>query len=285
MLNKFRLKRDKLFHRRSKGVIWTICIVLTTLVLFFGERHLHHHGWRDARIHKLLQLQHVQVSIGKKVRYLEEWLISLRQRHEWYTHYQQLLSQQQLFVAQKTQIKELQSEKQAMAKLLQLMGSDQEKDKGWTAASLINIPQNQFGYRFMINKGESDHIYQGQMVISEDGVVGRVDVATKQVSVILPVISPDNVVPVKIVRTERNCFCIGAGYDRLVLLNVPSSMDIKIGDQLVTSDLGGGWLPGYLVGEVRQIKKNSDRSFLTIEVKPAVDCWRLRSVILLQNNG
>lgn len=274
------LNNHALFRRRRAGLFWIMCIGLLTLLLWLGSYRVHRLSvWR---LRCWAWFQQLQVLVNIPVDYLGGWMTTLSDGRSWYLRYQRLADEHQHLVAQSMQLEDLRQSNRSLAALLQLAIADDKEKNGWLAASLVSAPQAQFEYRFIIDKGVTDHITIGQMVVTERGVVGRIDVVTQHTSVVLPVVSTDSVVPVKVVRTERNCFCKGAGPNKLQLLDMPASADIQIGDQLVTSDLGGGWLPGYLVGKVCKISNTSDQIFLTVEVEPSVDCWQLRNVLILQ---
>ena len=276
----FRFKRDKLFHSRNIGVLWIIAIMLLTLLGYFSECH-----WSQVtrwRLCGLARFHQMQVLAQAPVECFKRFILVCSQRYDWYQHYQQLLTKQRYFDAQITQIEALQRENQILINLLNLIQDKATVPNNWQAATLISMPYKQFKYRFIINKGANDKVHSNYMVINEQGVVGRVDLTSQHTSVILPLISADSVVPVQVERTGYNCFCVGAGPSKLMLLNVSYSADIRAGDRLITSSLGGSWLPGYLIGLVQKVSKTNEQTFLEVEVKPAVDCWCLRHVLLLQ---
>jgi rod shape-determining protein MreC len=70
--------------------------------------------------------------------------------------------------------------------------------------------------------------------------------------------------------------------DQLQLLNVPLSSDVKVGDSVITSGLGGRFPSGFAVGTVTRLEPDDSRAFLVGDVRPAAQLDRGRDVLLLR---
>ena len=57
--------------------------------------------------------------------------------------------------------------------------------------------------------------------------------------------------------------------------------DIKVGDGIITSGLGGVFPKGLVVGYVRSVQRERSGLFQTVEVEPAVDFSRLEEVLVV----
>ncbi|TBL49588.1 rod shape-determining protein MreC, partial [Klebsiella oxytoca] len=76
----------------------------------------------------------------------------------------------------------------------------------------------------------------------------------------------------------------GAGCaDDLLLEALPANIDIRVGDVLVTSGLGGRFPEGYPVGVVSSVKVDNQRAYSVINVRPSAELQRLRYLLLLWN--
>jgi rod shape-determining protein MreC len=62
---------------------------------------------------------------------------------------------------------------------------------------------------------------------------------------------------------------------------VAHSADVKVGDLLVTSGLGGKYPEGYPVSRVVVVRTDESREFATIYSKPVAQIDRLRYMLLL----
>ena len=88
-------------------------------------------------------------------------------------------------------------------------------------------------------------------------------------------------VPVTIARNGIRLVAYGRG-DRIELANIPTSSDVKIGDQVVTSGLGGRFPPGFPVGTLVRLRRDESRIFLVGDLRPAAQLDRGRDVLLLR---
>ncbi|RZA10707.1 MAG: rod shape-determining protein MreC, partial [Lysobacteraceae bacterium] len=93
----------------------------------------------------------------------------------------------------------------------------------------------------------------------------------------------DHAVPVVVARTGVRLVVYGSGRsDLLHLVDVPQSADVRTGDVLLTSGMGGRFPPGFPVGTVGTLRPDDSRAFLEADVKPAAQLDRGRDVLLLR---
>ncbi|HET6725309.1 MAG TPA: rod shape-determining protein MreC, partial [Gammaproteobacteria bacterium] len=89
-------------------------------------------------------------------------------------------------------------------------------------------------------------------------------------------------IPVEVVRNGLRTIAIGVGDSRrLELPYLPNNADIKSGDRLVTSGLGGRFPRGYPVGAVMRVLQKPGAPFAEIEAQPAAELARSHQVLLL----
>ena len=89
-------------------------------------------------------------------------------------------------------------------------------------------------------------------------------------------------IPVRIQRNGLRLIASGSGHiDRLTHNFVPHSADVKEGDLLVTSGLGGKYPEGYPVSRVVLVRTDESREFATIYSQPVAQIDRLRYMLLL----
>ena len=93
---------------------------------------------------------------------------------------------------------------------------------------------------------------------------------------------PDECHPVEILRSNYRAIATGMGNkEYLELINVPNTVDIIIGDLLVTSGLGKRFPGGYPVGKVIFIDKNPSLPFAKIVVEPMAKINQIKEVLLV----
>jgi rod shape-determining protein MreC len=121
-------------------------------------------------------------------------------------------------------------------------------------------------------------------VIDSHGVMGQVIETLPHASVAMLVIDPDHAVPVMVTRTGLRGIAHGTGDPgQLVVPNLPLSSDVRTGDQLVTSGLGGRFPGGFPVGTVTRLERDPSGMFLQALVKPAAELDRSGEVLLLRD--
>jgi rod shape-determining protein MreC len=102
------------------------------------------------------------------------------------------------------------------------------------------------------------------------------------ISTVLLVTDPEHAVPVMLKRNGVRMIASGMGRnDLLDVINVPLSTDIKPGDVVVTSGLGGRFAPGLPVGVVTRVRADDSRAFLLGDIRPAARLDRGSQVMIV----
>ena len=96
----------------------------------------------------------------------------------------------------------------------------------------------------------------------------------------------NSAVPVQVIRNDIRVIASGTGQvDQIKLEHIPTSTDIRQGDVLVTSGLGGVYPEGYPVAKVISVNRDTKREFADISARPVVDFERLRYLLLVWPNA
>lgn len=151
-------------------------------------------------------------------------------------------------------------------------------------ARLIDVQLGPTHDHVMLNVGADEGVHVGQVVIDSHGVMGQVIETLPHASVAMLVTDPRHAVPVMLSRTGLRGIAHGTGDpDQLVVPNLPLSSDVKPGDELVTSGLGGRFPAGFPVGTVTKLQRDPSGMFLEALVKPAAELQRSGEVLLLRD--
>lgn len=147
---------------------------------------------------------------------------------------------------------------------------------------ILAVDMDPLRHRVILNKGGRDGAYEGQALIDASGVVGQITRDQKDSSEAILITDPDHAVPVEVVRNGLRTIAVGTGdLERLSLPFVTRNADIKSGDLLVTSGLGGAFPAGYPVGTINSVDGSSGEAFLEVAAKPAASLERLHEVLLV----
>lgn len=149
-------------------------------------------------------------------------------------------------------------------------------------AGIMSVSANPFRHVLVIDKGQNEGVYDGQTMIDADGVVGQV-IATDLFSAQAILISdPDHALPVEINRNGLRTIAVGTGeLDRLDLPLLPNNADIRVGDLLVTSGLGGAFPAGYPVATIDTITLIPQEPFASVSAKPTAKLNQVREIMLI----
>jgi len=179
----------------------------------------------------------------------------------------------------------LQVEADENARLRGLLGAAGRGRLDVQLAPILDIDLDPTRQRLMLDAGGNDGVRQGQSVIDAGGLVGQIIAVTPGTATVLLLTDLDHAVPVSISRTGVRLVAYGIGRsDRLEVRNIPVSSDVKVGDVVVTSGLGGRFPPGFPVGTIAELRPDDSHAFLVGELVPAAQLDRGRDVLLLREN-
>ncbi len=170
------------------------------------------------------------------------------------------------------------------ARLKQLLDTRKMLGMDVQLARLIDVQLGPAHNRVMLDVGADEGVHVGQVVIDAHGVMGQIVETLPHASVALLVTDPDHAVPVVIERTGLRGIAHGTGSpDELVVSDLPLSADVKPGDRLFTSGLGGRFPAGFPVGSVTKLQRDPSGMFMRALATPAAQLARSGEVLLLRD--
>jgi len=198
---------------------------------------------------------------------------TLRQDNE------KLLAERQGLNAKVQQFDALEEEN---ASLRRMLGSAAQVADKVLAAELVEVSSEPFTRKIVVAKGSRDGAYVGQPVIDAHGIMGQVTQVASQVSRVTLITDAGHAIPVLDNRSGLRMLVFGTGDpDTLKVPYLTSASDIKEGDLLVSSGMGGTFPPGYPVAQVRRIVNDPNEAFLAITAKPAAQLNHGKQVMLI----
>lgn len=136
----------------------------------------------------------------------------------------------------------------------------------------------------VLNKGAQDGVEVGQTVIDEDGILGQILNVYPNTSRLLLITDEQQSVAVTVRRTGQRAIVTGEGIPTSLSLNyVFKTSDVRVGDELISSGLGGRIPAGYRVGRIIYINDTQADNFRTIKVSPAANFVDNSYVLILQD--
>lgn len=189
----------------------------------------------------------------------------------------------------KQAILELQGEQQQLRflqnenkRLRELLGSDARDSVRRMVAEVIAVASEPFSQQLVINKGTLSGVYEGQPVLDSHGIIGQVQDVGGNTARVLLLSDQSHAISLRSERNDIRVLAQGTGdIGRLELMFIPHSTELKEGDLLMSSGLGGVFPEGYPVATIRQIVRDESLPFAKVIADPVSALDRVRNVLLL----
>ena len=184
------------------------------------------------------------------------------------------------------QLSELKRDNQKMKETLKL----QDTLNDYTLVNATVIARNPDTWRdvITINKGENDGIQPQMSVMSDNGLVGKVlDVNPTSARIALLSNADNTLVRVAaMIQNEKEpIYGTITGYDEksnmLVMSQIQATQDIKVGDKVVTSGLGGISPNSLYIGTVEEVAMDRFGLYKEVKIRPAADTNDVRYVTVV----
>ena len=149
------------------------------------------------------------------------------------------------------------------------------------AVSVIGEDSSAWFKTLVIDRGSSDGLMEGLPVLAASGVVGRLVKVAPNSSRVLLLTDHASAISAIVQRSRARGIVRGAGGGRCSMEFTVKDDDVKVGDLVLTSGVGGVFPKGVPIGEVTMVKKGEYGVFQTIEVRPAVNIPNLEEMLVL----
>ena len=153
----------------------------------------------------------------------------------------------------------------------------------YIAAAVIGKDPSPFLYYVIIDHGSDDGIQYGMPVVTQQGLVGRVDAVTASASRIQLITDPESIVNVRLQNQNEDTQVEGSITGDITLGMVSQNITLNSGDILLTSGLGGNYPTDILVGQIVSVEKKETELFQTASIQPVIDFTALRAVLVITN--
>lgn len=151
----------------------------------------------------------------------------------------------------------LQAENKSLRDLLNVIP---EPEQRFVSTRVISDTGSSFIKTLLIKAGKADGITDGQAVMAERGMIGRVIDVGDKASRVLLLNDINSRVPVMVQGVNRHAILAGANDDLLLLNHLPKDTLIEVGAKIITSGHGGLFPQGLPVGQV--VKVEQDQIFV-----------------------
>ena len=153
----------------------------------------------------------------------------------------------------------------------------------YSAAAVIGRDPSPFLHYVIIDRGSDDGIQYGMPVVTQQGLVGRIDAVTSSAARVQLITDPGSVINVKLQNQNEDAQIRGSVTGEITLEMVSQNVSFESGEILLTSGLGGNYPVDILVGQVVDVETTENNLFQSASVQPVVDFDALRAVLVIIN--
>ena len=152
----------------------------------------------------------------------------------------------------------------------------------WLPAEIVNVQLSSLRQRLLIDRGAVNGVFKGQAVLDDRGLIGQTTNVGPWSAEVILITDPEHGTPVRIERTGLRTIAVGAGdATSLALPYLPANADIKQGDLLVTSGLGGVFPHGYPVARVTEVHREAVQPLAQVRAAPLAHIGTDSEVVLV----
>ena len=158
-----------------------------------------------------------------------------------------------------------------------------EIDKTVIYASVMGNSEDTTGSTLYINAGTSEGVKKSNNIVLGNSIIGIVREVLDNKSLVELITSQNVTMTVIDLDSLNNTegLAIGQFGTSIIVERILPTEELKVGDTIYTSGKDGFFLPGYLVGEVTEVKDDPSQPLKSAVVKTKVDFTNLTKVFVL----
>ncbi len=136
-----------------------------------------------------------------------------------------------------------------------------------TAARIIGTTGDAWSQTVTIDKGSANGFEIGMPVCNSGGVIGQIIEVSAATSTVRLINDENSGVSAMVQSTRAQGILQGQPDGTLMLSYVPADADVKVGDVIITSGLGGRFPKGLPLGTVSSVSRAANATYYTIVVR------------------
>ena len=173
----------------------------------------------------------------------------------------------------------------AIQRLQQLLNFQKNTKENYLPARVIGWSPSVLFKSIIIGSGENDGLRVNMPVVNSTGVVGKTVSVSPNYAQVLLVTDQNSAIDGLVQRSRCRGMLKGRGFSECSFDYVIKACDIKVGDAIVTSGLGGVFPKGLHLGIVKKIDDFPEKLFKKVTVVTAVDFSKLEEVLVILRSG
>jgi rod shape-determining protein MreC len=223
----------------------------------------------------------VQAWVSTRVLAIQDFLTAPRDISSLRTRNAELEAEVSQLQARVIELQQRVNETEILAALVDFSRSNPEST--YKAAAVIGRDPSPFLHYVVINRGSNDGIRRGMAVVTNQGLIGRVDASIADAARVQLITDPASSINVRLQNADTDAVLVGSVTGDVSLDMIAQDVNVEPGDLILTSGLGGGFPPDLIIGQVVSTRRIDVELFQQAAVQPAVDFARLEIVLVITN--
>lgn len=153
----------------------------------------------------------------------------------------------------------------------------------YQAAAVIARDPSPFLNYVIINRGSDDGMRRGMPVVTQEGLIGRIEAVTAGAARVQLITDPASSVNVRLEPSEAQAVLRGQITGELMLEMIPQDANVQPGDIVLTSGLGGGYPQNILIGQITSVRAREQDIFQNAPIQTVIDFSRINIVLVITN--
>jgi len=264
--------------KQSDALIRFLLLAAVSLVMLYAD---YPNGQYRKKANDILSvISYPLVAIASMPAAVGEWVSDLfESEDDMQLRLQQLEDKQLVLQARLQKMESIEAENEQLRSML---GAAQQVSDKAMVARLVAVNPEPFTRKIVIDKGRKEGAFFGQPVISASGIIGQITEANLFDSRVTLITDASHAIPVQVLRNGLRTILQGTGAsNELSASFLTRSADIRKGDVLISSGLGGRFPPNYPVARVEEIVSDPNEAFLKITTVPMAKLDHGRQVLII----
>jgi rod shape-determining protein MreC len=156
-------------------------------------------------------------------------------------------------------------------------------EETYIAAAVIGKDPSPFLQYVLIDKGTDDGVMYNMPVVTEKGLVGRIDAVSASAARVQLITDAKSQVNAIIEEAGTEGIITGSVTADITIEMVSQEAELQAGQIIQTSGVGGRYPSEVVIGQVLNVNKLENELFQSAAVQPAEDFQNLQAVLVVAN--
>lgn len=150
---------------------------------------------------------------------------------------------------------------------------------------VVGQDASQWSSALLLDRGRAADVRSGMPVMVEQGLIGLVSATTPHAARAMLILDRRSAVDAMVQRSRARGLVRGLGTGELEFVFMVRGDDVQVGDEVISSGVGGVYPKGLRVGSVTAVRAERSELLHTAVLRPAVDFGRLEQVFVMLRRG